>query len=158
MNVTAEDGGEYFCHAENSQGATTTALAVQVKGYYLSIYYLFISIILPGFRARHRDSCGPRQLLRGARSVGRVRGHLPRAPAAVLRPGGAASGDDRLKMSLLCLCLVFCLALFALMQVKAEAEINTDIPHLVYFASVRCGVLKSWICRVYDWQQIIHRV
>ena len=30
LNVTTEDGGEYFCHAENSQGATTTALAVQV--------------------------------------------------------------------------------------------------------------------------------
>ena len=29
LNVTTEDGGEYFCHAENSQGATTTALAVQ---------------------------------------------------------------------------------------------------------------------------------
>ena len=65
---------------------------------------------------------------------------------------------DSLKISLLCSCLVFCLALFALMQVKAEAEINTDIPILEYFASVRCGVLKSWICRVYDWQQIIHRV
>ena len=74
-----------------------------------------------------------------------MRGHLPRAPAAVLRPGGAASGDDKLNMSLLCLCLVFCLALFALMQVKAEAEINKDIPHFGIF-----GQRQVWRPKVMD--------
>ena len=120
------------------------------------IYYLFISIY-----PLRSPSPSPRQLWTSAAAARRAESR-PSARTSATRPSCSTPPWWRglrwfkTKMSLLIRCLVFCLALFALMHGKAEAEIKTDIPHLVYFASVRCGVLKSWICRVYDWQQIIH--